>query len=218
MAYTFTKNFDNMMLANCGYLPTSAEMNAEWNETGYLLDANTVSKKFNAGTQTTSTYYTDYPLYPVDELYTPATVALYFNAHGLTVCDGTGTVNYYDYKKAGNILFSQMDEAGSNTTINNYDLKISKSLTVKRLEENSKHYIQIKFQLRNDGADTKNISEICFAPRCKPTISNSGSFSGGNRFLMFHEIFTPVAVGPGDYFDYENKIEIPNFRPNKPTP
>ena len=76
-------------------------------------------------------------------------------------------------------------------------------------------YIVVTFQLRNDGATTKNISEICFAPRCR---ESSQSISNGNRFLIYHEILdSAVSVGPGDFFTYENKIELPNYRPNKPT-
>ena len=217
MPYIFTKNYDNMMLGLMGYVSATASPASSLTEAMYLDEETIVCKRFNAGSSTSSSVYFSKPQFsPVDQAGYNNPYQ-FFNTYALTVGTGTGQVGYFDYQleSGSTVLFSGFNTSGSSQTYNNYDLKISQSVSTTSLVENGKHYIVVTFQLRNDGADTKNISEICFAPRCR---EGSQSISDGNRFLFYHEIFdSAVSVGPGDFFTYENKIEIPVFRPNKPS-
>lgn len=207
--YIFTKNYDNSMLADMGYFLSA---NNTLDEAHYLLDNNIVSKKFNAGNSTSSSYYYCKSMRPVDQ--GGGNSAYIWTApHSWTVGDGSGTPTYYDYQLFGNIVWSFMDIQGSSTVYNNYSLKTAVQPQVTALTENSKEYIKLTLQLRNDGASNVTIGEVAIAPRCG---DGTSGISSGNRFLFFHDVFTPVTVGPGEYWSYECKVEIPS-RPNKPS-
>ena len=212
--YTFTKNYDNMTLALMGYFSSTSGV---LSESSYLDDTTVVSKRFNAGSSTSTSAYFGKSTFAAIDQSGYNSYYNFINGYALTVGDGTGTPGYYDYKMftGSNIVYSGFDLSGSNTTSNNYDLKLSQNVTPVSLTENGKQYIKVTFQLRNDGTTNKTISEICFAPRCR---ESSQGISNGNRFLFYHEVLdNPVTLAPGDFFNYENKIELPNFRPNKPS-
>lgn len=214
MAYTFTKNYDNMILALMGYFSSTSGV---LSESSYLDDTTVVSKRFNAGSKTSTSAYFGKSTFAAIDQSGYNSYYNFINNYALTVCDGTGSVNYYDYQinSGSTIIYSGFDTSGLNQTSNDYDLKLSQSVTPVSLTENGKQYIKVTFQLRNDGTTNKTIGEICFAPRCR---ESSQSISGGNRFLFYHEILdNPVTLTPGEFFTYENKIELPNFRPNKPS-
>ena len=205
----FTKNYDNIMLALAGCISQNeyTQQPTALTETNFL-DPNTCVGKSKTGV------YCGGPtvLYDHSET-TPGSI---FNCSQITIvlADGYTPATYYDYQLSGTTIAY----AGTSTGYTGSLLTLQTGYYARSRydSQTGKHYTDLHFEFKNNGSSNVNVSEVGFLPRAGVVTS-----SGSNKtapYLMYHEILDRTyTIEPGQYFIYEASIELPNYRPNKPT-
>lgn len=193
----FTKNFDVLMSCLASGNITIANANA----TTYLDPDNTVVANYSASPTYSQT------LFP----YQASSGSNYYGnnlgiwARNLVLGElqsGESSVpseSYFDYYLTHPVSFN---------VVGSYNYP-SRSIT----QENGKWYLNISQTFTNGTGTDRTIAEIGVTTYC---YCSTNSYT--QNFLMYRAVLpTPVLVEAGGNFVASLKIELPNYRPNKPS-
>ena len=208
----FTKNYDNFMLTNAGYITDNEATNnsSVLTEANYLSDNNVISRKYNAISTSTSSFCAGPILIYDTDSSRPSNI---FHTFGLLIAQGNTAPTYYDYKMAGTVIYSGLSTSGVTNL-----LTITTQLKARSYVDSGtgKKYVRVTFEVRNNTANSVTFQEIGFAPRMGIYTSSGSSFT--SQYLLWREVLpSAVTLASGELWQYQNDIELPDFRPNKPS-